>query len=70
MNLGSPISTGGEIEPWIQAPSPIASATRKTFWISKSASIWVRIDQMVPSGSLMSLLRKPFLTHFLAPADW
>ena len=34
-NLGSPISTGGEIDPWIQAPRPIASATRNRFWMSR-----------------------------------
>ncbi len=38
------------------------------FCSSRSASIWVRIDQMVPSGSLMSLFRNPDWIHFFTPA--
>ena len=53
------------IEAWIQAPRPIASAARNRFCSSRSASIWVRIEPMAPSGTLMSLLRKPFFTHLL-----
>ena len=67
-NFGSPSSTGGAIEAWIHAPRPIASAVSIRFWSSRSASIWVRIAPRLPSGSLMSLFRNPFLTHFFTPA--
>ena len=50
-NLGSPTSTGGLIEAWIQAPRPMASATRNRFCSRRSASICVRSDPMAPSGS-------------------
>ena len=40
------------------------------FCSSRSASICVRIDQMVPNGSLMLLLRNPDLIHFFTPAGW
>ena len=65
---GRRATPGATIEAWIQAPSPIASAVSNRFCSSRSASICVRIDQMVPSGSLISLLRKPFSTHFFTPA--
>ena len=69
-NFGSPSRIGGASEAWIQAPSPIASAVSIMFCSSRSASICVRIDQMVPSGSLMSLFRNPYLIHFFTPAGW
>ena len=67
-NFGSPSRTGGAIEAWIHAPRPIASAVSIRFCSSRSASIWVRIAPRLPSGSLMSLFRKPFSTHFFTPA--
>ena len=67
-NFGSPSRIGGASEAWIHAPSPIASAVSMMFCSSRSASIWVRIDQMVPSGSLMSLFRNPDWIHFFTPA--